>query len=155
MVMRALSARFALILAICSALACGGGDTVTNPIDELIAAQMRWGGTETDSYSITLTRSCDCPAEEEGSVVINVEDGSVYSRAYTTNGYHVPTYLLPLFPSVWELFDIVVAARLEGPAPISEAYHPTYGYPTRIVMPESSPGAGDAATYEMGNLVLR
>jgi hypothetical protein len=148
--MLARAARFSFLLTLLASVACGGGgdNGLTGPVNDLLAAQMRWAQTETDNYSIKLTRSCDCPAEEEGSVMINVQDGQTYTRVYVSQGYNVPTYLLPLFPDVWELFDLVTAARLEGPAPISEAYHATYGYPTRIVMP-------GGVTYEMSNLVLR
>jgi hypothetical protein len=74
----------------------------------------------------------------------------VVSRQYIPSGAAVTAQYADIFPTVEGLFTIIETAIANGTKPLSVAYHPTFGYPTRIALGDP---AVDAPLYIVSDFV--
>ena len=129
--------------------ACSSG---TGPSGDLAAARSRWSRLAPTSYTVTVTRSCECLPGAAGLVVVSVRNGVVASRVYAHSGAPVSVEFATLFPGVDGLFELIDEAVRDGTRPLVARYHPTLGYPTRI---ELGDPAVDAPLYIISGLQPR
>ena len=125
-----------------SGAACNSGSTA--PASDLAAARARWARTAPAAYTYTIRRSCECLPESSGPVSVAVRNRVVVSRQYIPSGAAVTAQYADIFPTVEGLFTIIETAIANGTKPLSVAYHPTFGYPTRIALGDP---AVDAPLY--------
>lgn len=122
--------------------ACGDG---LAPLSELARAELRWGRTGTNSYTVDVTRSCYCLPESVGPVTVSVRNGTVESRTFS-DGSAVPADLHDSFPDVPGLFALIADA-LRGGAHVSASYHPVHGAPTEVFIDYEAQMADDEVFY--------
>jgi hypothetical protein len=125
-------------------LLAGCRDGVTEPTSNLARARARWARSGPADYTLTISRSCQCPPESSGPVLVTVRGGAVVSRRYEFTGAPVAGTYAPLFPSVDGLFAKIESGLREGTRPQDIQYHPTLGYPTRFVF--GDPAVDDPVT---------
>jgi hypothetical protein len=150
-VIRTSRVAFVLVAAALTA-ACSGATGLSR---DLALARARWEERGPASYSITVSRLCECLEEWSGPVVVTVQNGVVESRHYTRNGAAVPSRYDHLFPSVPGLFELVERARREGAAQLDVSYDPTFGYPTRIAIDWHATHVDEEETYTASDFVPR
>lgn len=133
------------IAVIATLSACNG---FLSPTEELSDARKRWAANGPAAYSIDIFRSCECTAEMSGPVVVNVQNGSVQSRAYRAGGV-VPPNMAPLFPGVEGLFDLIANAAKQKPHRLEVRYDRDLGYPAWITIDYDRAVADDEFTYSV------
>ena len=143
--------RAALLVIVAATLSCR---STTVPEWEVRIAEGEWARHGSASYRITVTRACFCFDEMMGPVVVDVVDGAIRSRHYEATGAPVPERYANIFPSIDGLFEIIETARRER-RQLAVAFHPTYGYPTRIAIDMDQRPVDGGITWEARNLVLR
>ncbi|WP_025409739.1 DUF6174 domain-containing protein [Gemmatirosa kalamazoonensis] len=116
------------MLALLSGLACRAP---TDAESDLSAALRRWAGAAPSAYEITLRRTCFCPQEVVGPVVVTVRGGRVESRRYLT-GTPVDARFDESFPTVEALFAFVDDAIRRRAAQITTRYDARFGYPSNV-----------------------
>lgn len=136
----AVATLFAVSLTACSNL--------LSPSAELSDARKRWADRGPAAYSIDIFRSCECTAEMSGPVVVNVQNGTVQSRAYRAGGI-VPPNMAPLFPGVEGLFDLIADAAQRKPHRLEVRYDRDLGYPAWITIDYDRAVADDEFTYSV------
>ena len=133
-----------------------GCDSATSPDDdELAAARLRWTMRGPESYSVTISRSCECTPEMTGPVVVTVRNGVVQSRVYTSTGAAVAAGSIELFPSVEGLFRLIEDAIDQRAARLVVQYDPTLGHPIVISIDWASDTVDDEVTYQVRELLVR
>jgi hypothetical protein len=125
--------------------ACNG---LLSPTAELSDARKRWAENGPAAYSIDIFRSCECTAEMSGPVVVNVQNGTVQSRAYRAGGL-VPPNMASLFPGVEGLFDLIADAAQRKPHRLEVRYDRDLGYPAWITIDYDRAVADDEFTYSV------
>ena len=140
---------FALLALILGGAACG---SPTGPEENLEAARARWAGHGIDSYSITVSRSCDCPPEWSAPAIVVVRDGVVESRTYVRTGHPVAALHAASYPTVEEMFSQIEAGLQNEWGKPSVDYHLVFGFPTRYVFGDP---AVDAPVTFAGDLTRR
>jgi hypothetical protein len=116
------------------ALSAGGCGASTSPVAGHSAARARWERGAPASYTMTVSRSCECLPEMSGPVAVVVRDGTVESRHYVRSGTAVTAEYAALFPTVEGLFALVDAAAREGVTPLEVRYDVALGFPTYIAL---------------------
>jgi hypothetical protein len=134
----------AVLAALIICAACGDG-TGPQPFFAQMRAKALWANEKPASYSMTISRSCEClPA---AAVVVTVVGGGVESRRYAGTGDDVPASYADLFPSVAGLFDMIDDLRRQKVASLDVQYDPVYGHPTRIVIDRWRDSVDDEVLY--------
>jgi Family of unknown function (DUF6174) len=141
---RSLSVRLALVAMLVTLVIGGCKSTVTGPESELQFGRARWAMVGPASYSVVVSRSCECLEAAVGPVRVTVRNGVVQSRDYTRTGAPVATTRDDWFPTVEELFAVIDAAIRDGIQPLDVSYDPTLGYPTRVFIGETASDGGAA-----------
>ena len=129
--------RFALLVLIALA-----GCSDFSPSDELTAARKRWEEWGSQSYDLTVRRSCECLyPEATGPVLVRVRDGVVESRTYVVRDEPVDFSEAGLYPDVTGLFRLVADAIHDGF--LAEVdYDPVSGHPVRVLLDYDGSGTG-------------
>lgn len=125
--------------------ACGeptGLDT-----EEFRSARERWASLGPASYTYTVLRSCFCPQEVTGPVVVTVQNGVVQSRVYAETGSSLLQEYQAFFPTVDGLFAQIDSLRKSKVGSLKATYDATYGYPTRIDVDVITNAVDDEFTY--------
>ena len=117
-----------ILIALLSGVACRAP---TDAESDLSAALRRWAGAAPPAYEITLRRTCFCPQEVVGPVVVTVRGGRVESRRYLT-GTPVDARFAESFPTVEGLFAFVDDAIRRRAAQITATYDSRFGYPANV-----------------------
>jgi hypothetical protein len=138
----------AVVRAIAVVAAISACDSALSPTASLSDARQRWADKGPAAYSIDLFRSCECTAEMSGPVVVNVQNGTVQSRAYR-GGSIVPPNMAPLFPSVEGLFDLIADAAERRAHRLEVRYDRDLGYPAWLVIDYDKAIADDEFTYSV------
>jgi hypothetical protein len=126
MIFRRLLPLISIGLAACSPI------TDQNILDSLYETSLeKWQQANLASYEFVLARTCICEVTTE-SVVIVVRNRAVESRTYLETGDPLPPDLIPRFPDIPGLFDLIRRTRAGDPYRIGIEFDPTYGYPTLI-----------------------
>jgi hypothetical protein len=141
---RSVCIRFAILAALLTFSANGCKSTVTGPKSELEEARARWSMVAPAAYTVVVSRSCECLEAAVGPVLVTVRNGVAQSRLYTQSGAPVVTTHDDRFPTVDELFAIIEAAMRDGIQPMDVTYDPTFGYPTRVFIGDTSADGGEA-----------
>lgn len=115
----------------------GGGDA------SLRAARDLWASHGIRDYGYLLTRTCDCPAEQQGPVRVEVRDGAPVSVTYAGSGEPAPQADFGQLDTVEELFDFIQRAIESKPFEIAQSYDVELGYPTRVQVNPSGARGGD------------
>jgi len=129
--------------------ACNSG---TGPAGELASARSRWSRLAPPSYTMTVSRTCECLPEMSGPVLVTVRNGVVESRQYVRSGAAVSDQYVAIFPGIDGLFAIIDDAVRNGTQPLKVEYDASLGYPTRI---ELGDPAVDAPVYIVSGLQPR
>jgi hypothetical protein len=134
--------------ALATILTIGGGacGSATDPESALDEARSRWAQRAPASYSVIVTRSCECLPGAAGSVLVSVRNGIVESRQYLWTGTAVAAVYANAFPAVEGLFSLIDEAVRNGTKPLEARYDASLGYPTRIALGDP---AVDAPLYAM------
>ena len=102
-----------------------------NGTNELEAARARWSAAAVSDYSFSLRRSCFCPPESIGPVLITVSNGQVVARTLIEAGIAVSDQ--ERWPAMEGVFDYAERALREADEATVE-FHPQWGYPTQITV---------------------
>jgi hypothetical protein len=119
---------------------------------ERTIAMRRWVTTAPPSYEVVVGRDCFCFPDATRDVVVRVRDGQVESRHYADTGAEVPAAFAALFPTVPELFAIIVEAEVHNAAGVDAQYDPRYGYPAFVFIDHEATLADDEIGYTMHDL---
>ena len=142
----------ALALAVVSLAGCR---SPAGPDEVLQSARARWADAGIRDYSITVRRTCECTPEMIGPVVVEVRNGAVVSRQYSSNGAAVSPALASSFPSVEGLFEILdEAARSRAPR-VDARYDSQLGYPTYVAIDRDRLVADDEIIYSVTDFLER
>lgn len=125
--------RHSFFLALTIGAAACGADSLTGP-EGLALARARWSERGPSSYTVTVSRACECPVETMGPVEITVHNGVVTARKYSQTGQDVAQQWAFVFPAVEGLFQIVDDAIKANTRPFEAKFDATLGFPTRIVV---------------------
>jgi hypothetical protein len=132
-------------LAVLLTLSAGGCNAdVTGPVGELAVARARWTSVAPVAYSVVVSRSCECLEAAAGPVLVSVRNGVAQSRQYTATGAPVAAGLSEQFPTVEGLFAVIDAAIRDRIQPMQVVYDPALGYPTRVIIGDTSADGGAA-----------
>ena len=118
----------ALVSALVASTSCS---SMVGPREQLASARVRWAQRGPDSYSMTISRGCECLPEVVGPATVTVENGAISAR-YTNTGAPVPMEYSASFPSVEGLFDIIEDAQKNNYYKVDVEYDQELGYPTLI-----------------------
>ncbi len=97
------------------------------------SARAQWTRTAPAAYSFQLLRSCTCATPKE-PIRIEVRNGAVVSRTYTSSSAALEAQFASAYPSVNGLFDLIAEARRQKPVRLNSEYSSTYGYPTTVLI---------------------
>ena len=130
-------------------LALGCTDPSERLADQLFNQSLAlWQSSKPANYTFELELSCFCPADATGDpVVMVVQNGSVVSRTYTSNGTAVPAQLEAEFPGIDALFAMIQTARSQGWYEVQAAYDGTYGFPTDVGLNQTPGATSDDRVY--------
>lgn len=142
----------ALAFAVVSLAGCR---SPAGPGEVLQAARARWAEVGINDYSITVRRACECTPEMMGPVVVEVRDGAVVSRVYSSNGAAVDASHASLFPTVDGLFDILDEAARTRAARVQGKYDSYYGYPTYAAIDRDRLVVDDEVIYTVTDFLER
>lgn len=136
------SIRFAIFAALLTLGVGACKSTVTGPKSELEEARARWSMVAPVAYTVVVSRSCECLPAAVGPVLVTVRNGVAQSRLYTQTGAPVVSTRDDQFPTVEGLFAIIDSAIRDGIQPMDVTYDPTFGYPTRMYIGDTSADGG-------------
>ena len=115
---------------------------------EVDAARARWDAAGMDSYTLTLRRSCFCPAPDDtGPFEVTVRDGAV--ALVTLDGVRVDA---ERGETVEGLFAQIEGAYDQGAVVVDVAFDERWGYPTRIQIDESYQIADEEVGYAVSDV---
>lgn len=106
-----------------------GPDDRFEAIRDLARAHDLWVDAGIADYELRLRRSCFCPIEYLGPVILTVEGDSVTAAVYEADGEPVPADLMEVFPTVEGLFEVLAEALASRAERIDVSYDPSLGYP--------------------------
>lgn len=107
--------------------ACGS-DSLTGA-EQFQLSRARWAERGPASYTVTISRSCECIAT--GPVDVVVRSGAVVSRRDSRTGVDVPANLVGAYPSVDEMFAAIASGLQTDPKIFDLQFDPVLGYPRR------------------------
>jgi hypothetical protein len=116
-----------------------GCSSPTSPENRLDQAQHRWSLRGPDSYSLVITRHCECLPEQSGPTRVVVRDQEVVTRWFLPEDRPITDTFAPFFPDVSGLFEIVRSALRDGVEVVDVTHDPWWGYPSRIKVGVSVP----------------
>lgn len=121
-----------------------------HPSSQPSAEERRWQAAGMQSYRYDYEQQCFCAEERRQPVTVEVRDGRVARVVSRASGREVVQREDLRWPTIPELFARVAEARRNDVAPLTVAYDPRLGYPTRI---EAGSLAADAGiVYLASNL---
>jgi hypothetical protein len=118
----------ALMLAALFTAACDstGPDTRRIFLEELARQEAIWADVGPASYTIEMTRRCNCP--DTAMVRLEVTNDVVLAGTHIATGVELtPAELLTQY-TVLDLFDVARDALNRGVASMTVSYDPVYGY---------------------------
>ena len=121
------------IILVALTLGGAGCSSSTGPEERFESARERWVRHGIDSYSVTISRSCNCPVEWSEPAVVVVRNGVVESRTYVRTGLAVLPENAERYPAIEGLFEDIEQGLENGSPGLSVRYHPILGFPTRYV----------------------
>lgn len=140
---RSLSVRLELFAMLVTLVSGGCKSTPTGPESELAIGRARWAMAGPASYTVVVSRACECLEAAAGPVLVSVRNGVAQSRQYTRTGAPV-SMRDDWFPTIEGLFTVIDAAIRDGITPIDVTYDATLGYPTRVFIGETATDGGAA-----------
>jgi hypothetical protein len=118
-----------LALVFCLLPACALLNSDDSRISTSLEGRQAWQALDTDSYTFTYVRSCECLPEMAGPFDVTVRRGVVTEVSY--EGSPVDPASRPFY-TIEALFDLIQEASEQNADRINVAYHPVLGYPTEI-----------------------
>jgi hypothetical protein len=109
---------------------------------ELAANRQRWAASGLTNYSFTLRMECFCAIN--GPVIVTVVNDSVFRVQLSGSD---STINAPWMPTIKKLFDVIEQDFDRNAAVLQVTYHPTLGYPTKIVSDPIANAVDDEVTY--------
>jgi hypothetical protein len=131
----------------CSLINSGNSDLTSN--------LEKWQNNKTENYAITIDKRCYCPQGFYPANVVVAKD-TVKHAFYPDNKEPIPidsltnsntTVYSELYPTVDELFDIIIDASQRNADKLDVTYHDKIGYPEKIDIDYSRGVADDEITY--------
>lgn len=142
------------VLFLCALLAAACSSP-TEPGDQrelLERNRARWSRAGVVDYRYTVSRLCECSAESTGPVVVEVRQGEIEERRYTT-GATVDPQFAELFRTVPGFFDLIEEALDQEAAGLSVSYDRRYGHPVSIQIDWVAGIADDEVSYRITDFV--
>jgi hypothetical protein len=133
------------------ASSCGILDAGSEGADEdLRRARARWARAAIEDYDLVMSRICFCIPV--GPVLVSVRGGERVATSVVVDDAEGPLApnLVPFYPTVDELFDVVADALEAGVYELRVTYHPNVGYPTEVWVDRSPSIADEEFGYEVG-----
>jgi hypothetical protein len=119
------------------------------PALELARAERRWERQDLVDYDYRYQRGCFCP--DRGPLRVRVRAGAVVSATRLDDGSALSASELAEVPTIPGLFEIARGALADADA-VEVAYHPAFGFPTRISIDWYEHAADDEVYYTAGSL---
>lgn len=91
-----------------------------------------WEAAGVRDYRYLFQRRCECPPEMTAPVEIEVRGGAVEAVMLSQSGAPVSPELLPAFPTVDDLFDLIDEALRRDADLLEVTYDSPLGYPTSL-----------------------
>lgn len=113
----------------------------------------RWETRRILDYQLTLSRSCFCPPEGAGLVVLTVFDGEPAEWQYFLSGDPVSPEWRDAFPAVEGLFDFAIDAIERGAETIDVRFDEELGLPVSIRVDYRQALADEEIGYEVEKIV--
>ncbi|MCB1638162.1 MAG: hypothetical protein KDI15_04885, partial [Thiothrix sp.] len=101
--------------------------------------------------SYTTQQTCFCPQEITQPLNVTEINGEIVSVT-DINGQPVPDYVRDSVSSIGERFEQLQNAYLNGAESIRADYDPTLGFPTSVLIDQSSMIADEEVSYTISNL---
>lgn len=141
--------RILITAALLTLLSC---HTTTAAESALAANRRLWVSRAPASYTVTVSRSCECTPEMTGPVVVTVRGGVVESRVYASNGAAVGGSLAAEFPSVEEMFQRIEELTHREVAKLDVSYDRATGYPTLVSVDYDARMVDDEISWRITSL---
>lgn len=107
------------------------------------------------SYQFEMQRLCFCLPEFTQPVQIKVRDFQFESLNYVTSGEALDVGQVEQYLTVESLFDYIDTSFDKNVADVSVTYHPTFGYPTSVVVDFDGCLADEEVRYVINELGTR
>lgn len=120
-------------------------------IKDLNEAEARWNEVGSESYTVTLTRSCFCPPAMRGPFEVTVTEGEVTEALY--EGAPVPD--ASSIPTITVMFNQLREAYVQHAARVDVTYDAEWGYPVEIYIDQRERIADEEVGYSLDGLHLR
>ena len=120
---------------------------------ELRVQRERWAGQRILDYQLTMSRSCFCPPEGAGLVVLTVLEGEPAEWQYFLSGDPIAPEWRAFFPTVEGLFDFVEDAIDRSADSIEVRYDEELGLPTTVRIDYRLAAVDEEIAYEVEKLV--
>jgi hypothetical protein len=120
---------------------------------ELLVQRERWSAQRIDDYQLTFSRSCFCPPEGAGLVVLNVLEGEPVEWLYFLSGDPIAPEWQSVFPTVDGLFDFIADAIDRGAETIDVTFDAELGLPTAVRVDYRLAAADEEIAYEVEKLL--
>lgn len=124
--------------------------------------QHKWELEETTSYSMTIQRSCYCPAGFYPAKVL-IKADTVYTALNPDTGKPIPVDSLSgdpralyadFYPTIDGLFQMIKEAREQHADKLEVRYNDAYGYPEHIDIDDIKQAADDEISFTVITLNL-
>ena len=117
--------------------------------DDLARARARWEAAALDDYDLRMARLCFCAFV--GEVRVEVRGGVRTAVVVEDEGPGQPleATLVPYYPTVEGLFDLVEQALDDEVAELRVTYHPDLGYPMELWVDTSRAVADEEYGYDV------
>jgi hypothetical protein len=126
-----------------------------SPLDAHESARAKWAERGPSSYSIIVSRSCECTSESSAPAIVTVQNQAVESRVYVSSGEPVPAMYAGSYPDVSGMFAEIEEALAQHPAQVTITYDDALGYPASVSIDFNFAVADDEFIYQMSELTPR
>jgi hypothetical protein len=109
-----------------------GGAADDAPQGERALQQERWAAAAPADYTYEFQQQCFCVREQVQPVTIEVRDGAVMRAVSRETGEDLAGVEGLRWPTIADLFRVIVEAEANGVTPLVVRYDPELGYPTHI-----------------------
>src|SRR5262249_35657118 len=114
----------------------------------------KWASKKIKNYHFTFGRSCFCPVEYAGPVVVTVRNGAIIAIRYKDSGEPVNESWFKYFPTINQLFDQIQNKIYQKPYRLEVEYDSELGYPRSVFSDGDKNIADDEGSSGVRNLIV-